>query len=164
MFPEPKCHRKRGIGCMLLQSRLVSMELGLPTCRFHSTRSLCVCLNSRSSLPSEPKGANPFQGRGRAFSACQADLEHQYGASLLTDHLFSLWYGLIQASIHLSEQGSLSKWRAFARPRAHRSSQVLVLVIKTFFLSKKVGYLLAWVAVPSKVVLFSVLLIQVCRQ
>lgn len=84
---------------------------------------------------------------------------------LLTDHLFSLWYGLIHASIHLSEQGSFSKPRAFARPRAHRLSQVLVLGDKKlFFFSKKVGYLLSWGAVPSTVVLFSVLLIQVCRQ
>lgn len=57
---------------------------------------------------------------------------------LLTDHLFSLWYGLIHASIHLSEQGSFSKPKAFARPRAHRLSQVLVLGDKNFFfLAKK---------------------------
>lgn len=59
--------------------------------------------------------------------------------SLLTVHLFSLWYGWIQASIHLSEQGSLSKRRALARPRVHRSSQVLVLGDKNFFFEQESG-------------------------
>lgn len=51
----------------------------------------------------------------------------------LTEHLLSLWYGLIQVSIHLSEQGSSSKTVGLCQAKPHRSAEVLVLGDISFF-------------------------------